>query len=95
MNFETFFTIEEDSEGLSVKVRPTTYMVQLHPHRAMVELEFYIDTLHDALFPYQGAFSELDFDEPESLKKRRGWVFELETCQDYLAHLKEHYQTVH
>jgi hypothetical protein len=95
MNFETFFTIEEDAEGLSVKVRPTTYIKQLHPHQAIVELETYIDSLHDALFPYGDALFEQGLDESEGLKKMRGLVFELETCQGYLDHLKEHYQTVH
>jgi hypothetical protein len=96
MNFETFFTIEEDgSEGLSVWIKPTRYLERLHPHQAVNELEDYIEILHDALFRYQDTFSEVDLKGSENVRKIQRLIFEVEACQDYIAHLREHYRTMH
>ena len=96
MNFETFFTLEEDgSEGLSIWVRPTRYLWKLHPHKAMAELEAYIDTLHETLFLYRGAFTKKNLDVLKNLVEVRRVLFQLEACEDYLAYLKKHYETIH
>ena len=99
MNFDTFFSIEieEDCpEGLSIKIRPTKYMWGLHPHKAMAELEAYIGVLYQGLSGHRDPSTEEALNKQEDLKKaRRRMLFELETCQDYLAHLKEQYKTIH
>ena len=96
MNFETFFTLQEDGfEGLSIWVRPTRYLWKLHPHKAMAELEAYIDTLHETLFLYRGAFTKKNLDVLKNLVEVRRVLFQLETCEDYLAYLKKHYETIH
>jgi hypothetical protein len=96
MDFETFFIVEEDgSEGLTVRVRPTRYLERMHPHQAMTELEDYIEILYENLFQYQDVLAETDLKESEDVKQMHGLMFELEACQDYLAHLKEHFQTIH
>jgi len=99
MNFDTFFRIEIEEgcpEGLSVKIRPTRYMWRLHPHKAMAELEAYIDALYQALSRHRDPSTEEALNKQEDLKKaRQRMLFELETCQDYLAQLKEQYKTIH
>jgi hypothetical protein len=99
MDFETFFRIEIEEacpEGLSIKIRPTRYVWRLHPYRAMAELEAYIDTLYEALSRHGGPSIDEASNKQEALKKtRRRMLFELETCEDYLAQLKEQYKTIH
>ncbi len=98
MNFDTFFTIEieENSpESLNIRVKPTRYMWRLHPHQAMAELEAYIEVLDQALFSHRDPLTEEDLNQQESAREVRRMLFELETCQDYLAYLKEEYKTVH
>ena len=99
MTFDTFFRIEIEEgcpEGLSIKIRPTRYMWGLHPHKAMAELEAYIDALYQALSRHRDPSTEEALNRLENLKKaRRRMLFELETCQDYLAQLKEQYKTIH
>ena len=94
MNFDTFFRIEIEEgcpEGLSIKIRPPRYMWRLHPHKAMAELEAYIDALYQDMSEYQDALLH----GPENLQKVGRVLFELETCQHYLTHLETHYKTIH
>ncbi len=99
MNFDTFFRIKIEEgcpKGLSIKIRPTRYLWRLHPHKAMAELGAYIDALDQALSRHGDPLIEEALNKQEGLKKaRRRMQFELETCQDYLAQLKEQYKTIH
>ncbi len=96
MSFDKFFTVEEeDSEGLGIRVRPTRYVRRLHPHKAMAELEAYIDALYQDMSEYQDALHEKVLHGPENLQKVGRVLFELETCQHYLTHLETHYKTIH
>ena len=71
-------------------------MWRLHPHKAMSELEAYIDALYQGLSRHRDPSTEEALNKQEDLKKaRRRMLFELETCQDYLAQLKEQYKTIH
>jgi len=99
MDFDTFFRIDIEEacpEGLSIKIRPTRYVWTLHPYRAMAELEAYIDTLYEALSRHGDPSTEEALTKQEALNKtRRRMLFELETCEDYLAQLKKQYKTIH
>jgi len=97
MSFQVFFTLEEDStEGLCISVRPTKYLDELHPHRAISELKTYIERLHDRLLRYDEDKSfKIALIESKNAKKIRGMLFKLETCQEYLCYFLEHYTTIH
>lgn len=99
MDFDTYFRVDIEEtcpEGVSIKVRPTRYVWRLHPHEAMAELEAYIDTLYEALSRHEDPSTEAALNKQESPNKtRQRMLFELETCEDYLAELKKHYKTIH
>lgn len=74
-------------QGPEVTVKPTAYLLKLPPHEAIAEVESYIRSLEDGLRQYSGASTS------EHLEKVREEQFELEIAQQFLADLKERYET--
>ncbi len=101
MKFDKFFSVsdlpeeDEDTGGWGVKVEPSKRLQKLHPHKAIAELQEYVDGVKELLAHYHQTFDEEDFDKPENLGKLKKAAFELDVSESYLAYLKKHYQTVH
>ncbi len=92
MNQNKFFIIEADNTpGQALKIMPTEYLEELHPHKAIAELQEYIETLETALEQYQ--------DQPMNMPANVGRVgslaFELELVKSFLRSFQETYGTMH
>lgn len=81
--------VEDDPKGRTVRVKPSEYLLERLPHKAIAELKAYIKSLGDNLRQYQQAFTDEDLDIPENFEKVRKLSSELEIAQNYLAHLKK------
>ena len=101
MKFSKLFTVsnlsedEEDMGGWGVKVEPTKRLRNLHPHKAIAELQQYVDGVKELIAYYHETFEEKDFERPESLAKMKKAAFELDVTESYLTYLRKHYQTIH
>jgi len=102
MEFKEFFTIaKSSSEGVQdstwgqVSVKPTESLQKLPPHKAIAELQTFVDGLKDVLQQYQQSFTEEDLEIPENFGKLRKAVFERDVAKSYLDYLKKHYTTKH
>jgi len=102
MEFEEFFTIaKSSSEGVrdstwgQVSVKPTESLEKLPPHKAIAELQTFVDGLKDVLEKYHQSFTEEDLEIPENFAKVRKVVFERDVAHSYLDYLKKHYTTKH
>jgi len=101
MTFSKFFSVsdlhegEEDLGGWGVKVEPSKHLKKLHPHKAIAELQAYVDGLKDLLAYYHQTFSDEKLDKPENLAKVRKATFELDVSESYLSYLRKHYITMH
>jgi hypothetical protein len=101
MEFRELFVVsdladgERDSSGWGVSVKPSKRLQELHPHRAIAELQAHVDGLKDFLAQYQNTHQDEDLEKPENLAKERKAAFELDVSESYLAYLKKHYTTIH
>ncbi len=85
-----FFTaVEDDAEGKTATVMPSEYLRKLQPHEAIAKLKAHIKPLEDDLRQYPHE----DLEIPEKFLKARMLAFELKIVQEYLAHLKQAYET--
>jgi hypothetical protein len=68
LKFKKFFAVEanpqgsDDPEGWGVKVIPSKYLQQLPPHKAIAELQSYVDTLKDVLRHCRQTFTDEDLE---------------------------------
>lgn len=101
MEFRELFVVsdlaegEEDSSGWGVSVKPSKRLQELHPHRAIAELQALTDDLKELLSQYHQTHLDEDLEKPENLAKERKAAFELDVSESYLAYLKKHYMTIH
>jgi hypothetical protein len=85
-----FFTVvEDDAEGKTATVMPSEYLRKLQPYEAIAKLKAHIKSLGDDLRQYPHE----DLEIPEHFLKARMLAFELKIVQEYLAHLKQAYET--
>lgn len=88
MTHNKLFTIvkeENDSEGQSVTVEPTEYLIKLKPHEVINELRSYVNSLTQDV----EQCVQKNLDTPENSEELRKLVFELEIAQRYLAQVFE------
>jgi len=102
MEFKEFFTIgKTSSEGAQdstwgpVSVKPTEFLEKLPPHKAIAELQTFVDGLKDVLKKYQQTFTDEHLQIPENFGKVGRAIFERDVAQSYLDHLKKRYTTKH
>lgn len=92
MNQNMFFTVETDgSSETTLRVIPTNYLEELHPQKAISEMQEYIDTLENAL-EHHGSQSNFD---PLKFHGLGSLAFELELVRTFLASFKQVYGTMH
>lgn len=92
MNNNRFFTVEvDDSAEQTLRVMPTEYLEELHPQKAISEMQEYIATLENALELHKsrGAFN------PPRIQGLGSLAFELELVRTFLASFKQAYGTMH
>ena len=101
MKFKKFFRVSDlpeesdDPEGWGVRVEPSKYLQKLHPHKAIAELQIFVNELKDVLKQYHQTFTDQDLEKPEYFGKMRKVTFELDVSESYLGYLKKHYKTIH
>ncbi len=101
MKFKRFFAVEanpegsDDPEGWGVKVIPSKHLQQLPPHKAIAELQSYVDTLKDVLKHCRQTFTDEDLEKPENFGEIRRVTFELDVCKSYLEFLEKDHKTIH
>lgn len=96
MNFERYFTIVEGlGTGQKVKVVPSEYLEKLHPHKAIVELQAYVETLEERLIQYAQFFTVKDFETPKNVDKLVEALAKLKVTNIYLDYLVKSYKTIH
>lgn len=101
MKFKKFFTVtanpegSDDPEGWGVRVIPSEYLQELPAHKAIAELQAYVDVLRDVLKQYRQTFTDEDLEKPENFAKMRKVAFELDVCESYLAFLEKNHKTIH
>lgn len=86
-----FNTVFEETDGEYIRIEPSEYVRSLHPHKAMAELRDFIDSLTDELSQY----TDDDMQVPERIGEVRNMAFELHLAENYLAHLRDNYSTIH
>ncbi len=74
-------------QGPEITVKPTAYLLKLPPRDAIAEVQSYIRSLEGDLRQYSGSSTS------ERREKAREAQFELEIAQQFLADLKERYET--
>jgi hypothetical protein len=92
LNTNKFFTVEMDhatEQGL--RIMPTTYVEEIHPHKAIEEIQEYIETLETALSLYQRGENNFE----ENMGRVGALAFELELVRTFLASFKQAYGTMH
>jgi hypothetical protein len=90
MNQNKFFIVEADNTpGQALKIMPTEYLEELHPHQAIAELQEYIETLETAMEQYEGQPMPMNVGRIGSL------AFELELVRSFLRSFRETYGTMH
>ena len=88
MTLNKLFTVakdEKDAEGKTLTVKPTEYMAQLEPKKAIAELKTYVQTLAENLEQR----AQKDLATNESVEEIKEQMFELEVAQSYLARVFE------
>jgi hypothetical protein len=92
MSRNKFLIVQVDeSAGDLLRVTPSKYLDELHPHQAIAEMQDYTQTLEDALQQCQEEFMPV----PAKMGKIGGLVFELELVQTFLASFRQAYGTMH
>jgi hypothetical protein len=92
MNHNRFFTVEVDeSSQETLRVMPTDYLEELHPHKAITEMQEYIETLENAMSQYEGG----RVFNPVKVQGIGSLAFELELVRTFLASFKQAYGTMH
>ena len=92
MNNNRFFTVELDNASeQTLRVMPTAYLEELHPHEAIAEMQEYIETLEDVLVKKQNSETGHVF----KLQGIGSLAFELELVRSFLASFKQAYETMH
>ncbi|MBW1740196.1 MAG: hypothetical protein JRJ42_03560 [Deltaproteobacteria bacterium] len=92
MNHNKFFTIEiHESEDQPLTLTPSEYLETLHPHKAIAEMQEYIEMLEDALNQYDREHIWI----PVNIGKVGSLAFELELVRTFLAFFKQAYGTMH
>ncbi|MBW2107581.1 MAG: hypothetical protein JRI36_02790 [Deltaproteobacteria bacterium] len=92
MDHNKFFTVEldESSEG-TLRVMPTKYLDGLNPHKAIAEMQAYIETLENALEQHQNGPAVT----PMTVHSIGALAFELELVRTFLNSFKQAYGTMH
>ena len=92
MDHNRFFTVEVDkSSGQTLRVMPTEYLEEMHPHEAIAEMQEYIETLEHTLLQY----TQENAVNPLNVKGIGSLAFELELVRTFLATFKQTYGTMH
>jgi len=92
MNQNKFFIVEaDDTPGQALKIMPTEYLEELHPHQAIAELREYIETLETAMEQYEGQPMSV----PANVGRIGSLAFELELVRSFLRSFQQTYGTMH
>jgi hypothetical protein len=92
MDHNRFFTVEVDeSSDQTLRVMPTEYLEEMHPHKAIAEMQEYIETLEMTL----KRNTEGRVQNPFNVKGIGSLAFELELVRTFLASFKQAYGTMH
>ena len=92
MDHNRFFTVEVDeSSAQTLRVMPTEYLEEMHPHDAIEEMQEYIETLEVTLNRYE----RKTFMKPMNVQGIGSLAFELELVRTFLASFKQAYGTMH
>jgi len=92
MSRNKFFTVQMDeSTADSLRITPSKYLDELHPHQAIAEMQEYAQTLENALQECEQASILL----PAKIGKIGSLAFELELVRTFLTSFKQTYGTMH
>ena len=92
MDHNRFFTVEVDeSSAQTLRVMPTEYLEEMHPHDAIEEMQEYIETLEVTLNRYE----RKTVMKPLNVQGVGSLAFELELVRTFLASFKQAYGTMH
>lgn len=79
---------QKESDGQTVQVKPTEYLLSLEPLEAIDKLQTNVQSIAQELDHY----SKGDLTVPEHIEKVRDLVFRLEIAQGYLAEVFKSWQ---
>ncbi|MDY6952190.1 MAG: hypothetical protein SWE60_11805 [Thermodesulfobacteriota bacterium] len=84
----TIVTGEKESDGQTVQVKPTAYLLSLEPLDAIDKLQANVQSIAQELDRY----SKDDLETPEKIEAVRDLIFQLEIAQGYLAEVFKSWQ---
>ena len=79
------------SSAQTLRVMPTEYLEEMHPHDAIEEMQEYIETLEVTLNRYESKTVM----KPMNVQGIGSLAFELELVRTFLASFKQAYGTMH
>jgi hypothetical protein len=92
MDHNRFFTVEVDeSSDQTLRVMPTEYLEEMHPHEAIEEMQEYIETLENTLTRHERG----TVINPLNVQGIGSLAFELDLVRTFLVSFKQVYGTMH